>query len=65
MTNFKRNLLVAAMTCFVSVGAFGQRDDKRPPKQPDRVVVDPKPPREKPPQNNQGDKRKNDKKGKP
>ena len=63
MTNFKRKLLAVAMTCFVSAGAFAQKgkgEDKRPPKPDTKVVVEPK--RDKPPPN-QGDRRKDGKKG--
>lgn len=68
MTNLKRKMMAAAMsvlmTGIVSVGAFAQKDDKRPPKPRDtKVVVESK---GKPPQNsNQGDKRNDGKKGKP
>ncbi len=67
MVNLKRKILAAAMTAFIaSAGAFAQkRDDKRPPKDDkNKVVVTPK--GEKPPPNsNQGDRNKGDKKGKP
>ena len=69
MTNLKRKLTAVAMsvvmTGVVSFGAFAQKrePDKRPTKPQDtKVVVEPK---GKPPQNNQGDKRNDGKKGKP
>lgn len=65
MFDLKRKLLAVAIGGLLSMGAFAQKKggDKRPPKDPPRVVVQPK---EKPPQNsNQGDKPKGDKKGKP
>ena len=65
MTNFRRKVMAVVIACFVSAGAFAQKDkgeDKRPPKPDTKVVVEPK--REKPPQNNnQGDKRNDGKKG--
>ena len=68
MVNLRRKLLAAAMTaCIVSAGAFAQGGDKRPPKEPNKVVAGEKR-GEKPPQNSnsQGDKnRDKDKKGKP
>ena len=67
MVNLKRKLLAGAMTVvIVSAGAFAQkgRDDKRPPKDGPKVVVTPK--GERPPQNNnQGDKNKGDRRGRP
>ena len=67
MLNFKRKLVAVAVGCFLCLGVFAQKqggNDKRPPKEDNRVVVQPK--GEKPPQNNnQGDKGKGDKKGKP
>ncbi len=63
MTSFKRKMLAMAMLCIVSTGAFAQRqDDKRPPKNPDKVVEKPKGERP-PPQNNNQEKK--DKKGRP
>jgi hypothetical protein len=62
MTNLKRKLLaLAMMMCIVSAGAFAQKgrgEDKRPPKNPDTKVVER--PKERPPQNNNQDKPKND-----
>ena len=67
MFDLKRKLLAIAVGCFLSMGVFAQKrgGDKRPPKDDNRVVVQPK--GEKPPQNNnnQGNKGKGDKKGKP
>lgn len=63
MKKLIRKFGVVAMLCMVSTGAFAQRkdQDKRPPKEPIKVVVPdrkdkPPPPQEKP---------KGDKKGKP
>ena len=68
-TDMKRKLLVVVMMCGVSLGAFAQKDDKnkRPPKEPARVVPSEKDKRDKPPSNsNQGNKNKGgDKRGKP
>lgn len=67
MFDLKRKLLAVAIGCMLPVGVYAQKQgDKRPPKDPgNRVVVQPK--GEKPPQNNnnQGDRRGGDKKGKP
>ncbi|MCM3871303.1 MAG: hypothetical protein ND895_11515 [Pyrinomonadaceae bacterium] len=65
MTNFKRKAMAVGMAFFVSAGAFAQKrgeDKPRPPKPENtpKVVVQPK---EKPPNNNQGDKRNDGKKG--
>ena len=51
MTKLIRNLLVVAMLGIVSVGAFAQRknDDKRPPKEPVKVITNDR--KDKPPQN--------------
>ncbi len=63
MINLKRKLLAAAMLGFVSVGGFAQkREDKRPPKDPEKVVEKPRGERP-PPQNNNQEKK--DKKGRP
>jgi len=70
MVNPKRELLAAVTAiCLASAGAFAQKrgdDNKRPPKEPNKVVAGDKR-GEKPPQNNnQRDKdRGGDKKGKP
>jgi hypothetical protein len=67
MINLKRKVLALAMLSIVSAGAFAQKpDDRRPPKNPDKVVERPKgerPPRE----NNNQDKKGGDqgKKGRP
>ena len=68
MFDWKRKLVAVMVGLMLSVGAFAQKDrggDKRPPKDENRVVVQPK--GEKPPQNNnnQGDRGRGDKKGKP
>ena len=68
MKNLKRMILAVTMAVtmvsLVSVGGLAQKREERPPKQDTRVVKEPK--QEKPPQNNnQGDKRGDDKKGKP
>ncbi len=64
MTNLKRKLLAMAMLVVVSAGAFAQRpDDKRPPKNPDKVVEKPKGERPPPQNTNQG--KKDGKKGRP
>ena len=66
MINFRQKLLMAGMVLAISVSGFAQKgndnDNKRPPKNPPQVVVQPK--GEKPPPSNQGDKNR-DKKGKP
>lgn len=65
MFDLKRKLVALAIGCLLPVGVFAQRQgDKRPPKDDNRVVVQPK---EKPPpsNNNQGNKPKDDKRGKP
>ena len=62
MTNLRRTLLTAAMMGIVSAGAFAQKnsnDNKRPPKDPPKVVVKDK---DKPRSNSNQDK---NKKGKP
>jgi hypothetical protein len=64
MISLKAKLLALAMIFVVSAGAFAQKD-KRPEKPKDtKVVVKDKEPRDKPPQNDNRDKR-GDKKGKP
>jgi hypothetical protein len=68
MSNKKLTLLALVLGAWLSTGALAQKnDDKRPPKNPDtKVVVQDKKEREKPPPNdNQGDKRNDGKKGKP
>lgn len=70
MFDFKRKMLAVAVGCFLAMGVFAQKQggDKRPPKQDNRVVVQPKGDKgEKPPQNNnnQGNRGRGDKKGKP
>ena len=66
MVNLKRKLLAGTLLlCIASTGVLAQRgDDKKPPKERDKVVVKPK---ERPPSNDNrggGDKNKGDKKGK-
>ncbi len=70
MNDLKRKVvavaMAAAMSCLLSVGAFGQgrNENQRPPKQDNKVVVKEKEPR--PPQNNNTPPPRNDdKKGKP
>ena len=68
MFNWKQKLVAVAIGIFLSMGAVAQKrgEDKRPPKEDNRVVVQPK--GEKPPpqnNNNQGNKGRGDKKGKP
>lgn len=67
MFDLKRSVLAVVMGSVLVTGALAepQKDDKRPPKDPPKVVVQPK--GERPPQNNnnRGDKGKGDKKGKP
>jgi len=66
MFDLKRKLLALAIGCLLPVGVYAQKQgDRRPPKDGNRVVVQPKE-RDKPPpsNNNQGNK-KDDKKGKP
>jgi hypothetical protein len=68
MFNLKQRVAAVMIAGLLPVGAFAQKQgggDKRPPKDDNRVVVQPK--GEKPPQNsnNRGDKGKGDKKGKP
>lgn len=64
MKNLKRMILAVTMVSLVSAGAFAQKREDRPPKPDTKVVHQPKP--EKPPQNsNRGDKRDDQKKGKP
>jgi hypothetical protein len=66
MLDLKRKLLVLAISCFLPVGAFAQRQgDKRPPKEDNRVVVQPKGEKPPPNNNNQREKPKDDKRGKP
>ena len=67
MFDLKSKLLALAIGCLLPVGVYAQKQgDKRPPKDGNRVVVQPKE-REKPPpsNNNQGGDKKNDKKGRP
>ncbi len=66
MFDLKRKLLVLVIGCLLPVGVYAQRQgDKRPPKDDNKVVVQPK--GDKPPQNNnnQRDKPKDDKRGRP
>jgi len=73
MFDLKRKLLALAIGCMLPVGVYAQKQgDKRPPKDENRVVVQPKE-RDRPPpsnnnrgnDNNQGRDKKNDKKGRP
>ena len=66
MINLKRKMLALALLGVVSAGAFAQRpEDKRPPKNPDKVVERPKGERPPPQNNNQGKKGDSGKKGRP
>jgi len=67
MFDLKRKLLALVIGCLLPVGVFAQRQgDKRPPpKDENRVVVQPKGDKSPPSNNNQGDKPKGDKRGKP
>ncbi|HVQ39602.1 MAG TPA: hypothetical protein VMS31_18835 [Pyrinomonadaceae bacterium] len=67
MFDLKKKLLVLALLvgCLLPVGAYGQRGDKRPPKDGNKVVVQPKGEKPPPSNNNQNDKPKDDKRGKP
>ncbi len=65
MFNLKRKLVAVAIGCFIATGAFAQKRDERPIKQPNPVVVAPKGEKPPPSNNNQGgDKKPRDKKGK-
>ena len=68
MFNFRQKLLALAVGSFMAAGVSAQgRDDKRPPKDGNRVVVQPKD--QKRPQNNENrgnnNRPKDDRKGKP
>lgn len=66
MFDLKRKLLALAIGCLLPVGLYAQKQgDKRPPKDENKVVVQPKGERPPPSNNNQGADKKNDKKGKP
>ncbi|HAF23850.1 MAG TPA: hypothetical protein DCK93_13270 [Blastocatellia bacterium] len=67
MFDLKRKLLAVVTGCLLSAGAFAQKHDgdKRPPKDDNRVVVQPKGEKPPPSNNNQGDKKGNEKRGKP
>jgi hypothetical protein len=64
MKKLTRKLIAVTMLCLVSAGAFAQKreDDKRPVKEPIKVVVPDK--KDKPQQNPEKPKN-NDKRGKP
>jgi hypothetical protein len=57
MKKFLRKFLVVAMLGLVSVGAFGQKQgrdrDKRPPKEPVKVITNDRKENNRPQQNNQ------------
>jgi hypothetical protein len=57
MKKLLRDLLVVAMLGMVSVGAFAQKknEDKRPPKEPVKVITNDR--KDKPPQNSNQPKR--------
>ena len=67
MFDLKRKLLAVAIGGLISMGAFAQKkgDERRPPKDNPRVVVQPKGERPPPQNNNQGDRQRGEKKGKP
>jgi hypothetical protein len=68
MFDLRKKLLAVAFAigCLFPMGVFAQRQgDKRPPKDDNRVVVQPKGDKSPPSNNNQGDKPKGDKRGKP
>jgi hypothetical protein len=70
MFYLKRKLLVVVMgyllTAGVPLAGYAQKQgDKRPPKDDNKVVVQPKGEKPPPSNNNQGDKKGEDKKGKP
>ncbi|MDQ6652051.1 MAG: hypothetical protein M3Y84_04820 [Acidobacteriota bacterium] len=66
MFDINRKLLVVVMGCLLPVGVCAQKQgDKRPPKDDNKVVVQPKGQKPPPNNNNQGDKKGEDKKGKP
>jgi hypothetical protein len=64
MKKLMRKFLAVAMLGMVSAGAFAQKrdDDKRPPKEPSKVVT---PDKKDKPQQNQEKPKNNDKKGRP
>jgi hypothetical protein len=64
MKKLMRKFLAVAMLGMVSAGAFAQKrdDDKRPPKEPSKVVT---PDKKDKPQQNQEKPKHNDKKGRP
>jgi len=64
MKKLMRKFLAVAMLGLVSAGAFAQKrdDDKRPPKEPSKVVT---PDKKDKPQQNQEKPKNNDKKGRP
>ena len=63
MIKLMRELLVIAMLGLVSLGAFAQRrdQDKRPPKEPAKVITNDRKD-QRPPQNNNQQRPKNDNK---
>ncbi len=67
MFDLKRKLLAVVIGCLLPVGVYAQKqgEDKRPPKDQNKVVVQPKAERPPPRNNNQGGKKGEDKKGKP
>lgn len=62
MKNLVLKLLAVAMLCSVSASVFAQKDDKRPPKEPTKVIT---PDKKDPPRRPTPEKPKGDKKGKP
>jgi hypothetical protein len=67
MIKLMRELLVVAMLGVVSVGAFAQRkdQDKRPPKEPVKVITNDRKEQRPPRQNTNQPPPKNDKRGRP
>ena len=66
MIKLMRELLVIAMLAVVSVGAFAQKkdQDKRPPKEPVKVITNDRKD-QRPPQNSNQQKPKSDKRDRP
>ena len=67
MINLTRQLLLMAILGAVSTGAFAQRkdQDKRPPKEPAKVITNERKEQRHPPQNSNQQRPKPDRRGKP
>ena len=67
MIKFIRELVVVAMLGVVSVGAFAQKkdQDKRPPKEPAKVITPDRKDQRPPPKNSNQERRKPDKRDRP